>query len=43
MDIEENVELNVNGGYFKNVATGKSLHLLLNAVGCCCIYKEISG
>ena len=41
VDVGENVELNVNSGYFKNVATSKSLHLLLNTVGCCCIYKEI--
>ena len=41
VDVGENIELNVNSGYFKNITTSNSLQLLLNTVGCRCIYKDI--
>lgn len=37
----QSVELDVNSSYFKSIAASHSLQLLLNAVGCRCIYKEI--
>ena len=41
VEVGENIELNVNSGYFKNITTSNSLQLLLNTVGCRCIYKDI--
>ena len=35
------VVLNASSSYFKDVAAGQSLRLLLNTVGCRCVYKDI--
>lgn len=35
------VELNASSSYFKDVAADQSLRLLLNTVGCRCVYKDI--